>query len=126
MKDWLRKKIAKYVYRDLFNVINEDDILKIVEIPIMTNKGIIKRTAMFYRGKELNPDRVEQLRHSAQLFRDSDIWLVLKSEVRYIANKKMYEESGRIIELIFGKAILRTIEAIEKKVIHIAGDKPKS
>ena len=126
MKDWLRKKIAKYVYRDLFNVINEDDILKIVEIPIMTNKGIIKRTAMFYRGKELNPDRVEQLRHSAQLFRDSDIWLVLKNEVKYIANKKMYEESGSIIELIFGKAILRTIEAIEKKVIHIAGDKPKA
>ena len=123
MKDLLRKKFIRFAYHHLFNIINEDDILQVKEIPVITNKGVIKRVAMFYRGKELSPDRVEQLRQSAQLFSDSDIWKILKNEVKYQANKKIYEESGSTIELIFGKSILRTIEVIEKKLIHISGNK---
>mgnify|MGYP001595291666 CR=1 FL=1 len=122
MKDWLRKKFIKYVHKNLFNIINEDDILQIKEIPVIVKDRVIKRTAMYYRGKELSPDKVEQLRHSAQLFVDSDIWKLLQNEVKYIANKRIYEESGSTVDLIFGKAILRTIEAIHKKVINIARD----
>lgn len=125
MRDWLRKKLIKYAYRHLFNIINEEDILRVMDIPFRTKDGIVYRKAMFYRGKELSPERVEALRRSAEMFTDSDIWKILRNEVRYIANRKMFEESGSTIDLIYGKAILRTIEVMEKKLSTVTGTRQK-
>lgn len=80
--------------KKLFNTIGPDDILRANE-----------RGEWIFMGKPLTPADVLSLKEEAKLMRGMKLWRVLKMDIRYQLNKKMFEESRITEDLLWGKLI---------------------
>lgn len=107
------KKVKKLndldVLKKLFNAVTEHDILRQVGND-------------FYVGGKKIPEEVKQkLLVDAQVLRSMDLFRLLMDCMKYEANKQLYETSKTPDDLIFGKAMLLTIDILQKKVDKLAG-----
>lgn len=80
--------------KKLFNTIGPDDILRMNE-----------RGEWSFMGKPMTPADVQGLKEEAAILRGMRLWRVLKIDIRYHLNKKMYEESRITEDLLWGKLI---------------------
>ena len=106
------KKVKKIndlkVLKDLFNAVTEQDIL------------VQHGRDLFYRGKKLPEDTRAKLIVDANLLITMDLWNILLDCMRHEANKQLYESSKTIDDMIFGKAMLLTLEIFRKKVYNLS------
>jgi len=82
----------------------------------MTNN----RKMLVVRGKPMPDENFEQLKADARTFRDSAIWQVIQNEIKFAANKRMFERSQTTDDILFGKVMLYVIDIINKKLQNIA------
>lgn len=115
MKKYLQGLFVKYLTKHLFNAITERDLLRIIG---RDRDGV---WIVMYRGKRMGSDKVERIKESAELFMKSDIWRILSREVKHEANKRMYDKSKSIADIMFGKAMLYDLEVIDKKIRELGG-----
>jgi hypothetical protein len=74
----------------------------------MTNRG------WSYRGRRLSPEEVSQLKEEARTFGDSLLWQMISSEIKYVAQVRMFEKAAIELEnTLFGRAMLYNIQIIE-------------
>ncbi len=115
MKNWLRKRLIRWIVKDLFNTIDETDILNIKKI--IDNFGKEKVIGVYLNNRKLNQSEVDALKESVEQFKGSVIWKLLSNQVKYLSNKKMYETgdvmAGQIANFVI-KVIEKTIEGISK------------
>jgi hypothetical protein len=104
MKRWLLNKLLSH----LFNAITEDDIL-------VSHNG-----SLFRKGQALTNAEVEELRSGAASIRQMHVFQQLLTEMKHAANKRMYESSQTLDDMIFGKAVLWTVDIMEKKLINLS------
>jgi hypothetical protein len=116
IKDKLRVKFINWLVKDLYNAIDEENVLKVVEIKY-TDRTLKK---VYFRGQELAPYIVSDLQRTAKEFSKSDIWRVLSAEVGYQASKTMFDTATTESSMIFGKAALWTLKVINNKIKQIA------
>jgi len=109
LKTYLQKRFIKYLAHNLFNVIDEDDILNIKAPGVM-----------YLKGRKLDSERVERLKNDASLYKESTIWYVLRNELRYQANRRMYERSHNESDILAGKIMLYITDIIESKIDKIS------
>lgn len=107
-KDYLQKRFINWLIKDLYNTIDKDDILRV-------EKGVV-----YYKGKALDKDGIQILRENAETFKNSKIWRLLRNQVKYEANKKMFNESRVPADILFGKATLYALAIIEDKIKELS------
>jgi len=111
---YLQGIFVRYLTKHLFNAVSERDLLKAIG---KDNKGL---TIISYKGKRLNPEKVVRIKDSAELFTKSDIWKVLKNEVKFQANRRMYDKSRNVSDILFGKAMLYNLEVMDNKLKELS------
>lgn len=94
----------------LFCALTEQDIL-------CYNAGDKK---FYLGGKALKKDQLQTLVAEAGTFTKSAIWNILLQAIKREACRKLYEESVDELGLIFPKAMLYSLDLLEKKVHNIA------
>ena len=99
--------LLNLVIKRLFNGITEEDIL-------------VQRNGRFFIGRHrLTEQEVYTLKTDATFILDSEMWKTLVKCMKYEANRQMYEKSKNVEDMIFGKAVLWTIDIMEKKLKNI-------
>lgn len=101
----LDKEILTELVRDLFNSIDEDDILR-EEID-----------GKWYVGdKELQDAEKKLVISEAQIFLKGKVWNVLQRDIKYLANKRMYINSRTEMDLVAGKLLLYLLDIIKTRL----------
>jgi len=108
-KEDSQKRFISYLVKDLFNTIDENDILQ--EKP---------GGKVLFRGNPLSQEAVNLLRDNAETFASSTLWQILNNEVKYKANLRMFEKAKNEQDLIAGKMALWILEVINKKLIELS------
>lgn len=88
----------------LFNTITEDDILKEV------------KTEWRVGDKMVGEGEKKLLISEAQVFLNSKLWKVLKTDIRYRANLMMFEKSKTEMDLVAGKLFLYALDCIKTRL----------
>lgn len=101
-----RYKILTLAVQKLFNTIGADDILQVQE---GTGQWIFK-------GKALTDGEKSLLIAEANQFLGSKLWNILKADIEYQANKKMFRESESTEHLTAGKFWLFTLDAFKTRL----------
>ena len=100
-----KHRILTEAVKELFNTIGPEDILKVRE-----------DGAWMFEGRQLTDGEVENLKKSAKAFRESLLWKVLKKDVQYQANQKMFVESEGEMDIIAGKIWLYALDVFENRI----------
>ncbi len=106
---YLQKKLVNILVHHLFNGITEEDILR-----------IDKRRNVYYRGKKLDDSQKDMLIENAQSFENSTLWRMLTRDMKYIANKRMFDKSVVPEDILAGKMMLYTVSIMEAKLKILA------
>lgn len=106
---WLQKRWIRFLVKDLFNTISDDNILKIVS-----------EKEVYYRKKLLNAEQLGTIKQEAKDFSGSLIWKLIKNEAKYSANLRMYEKGISDEDILAGKLVLYTIEIFDRKLNDIS------
>lgn len=103
-KIWL----LNWVIKDLWNGITEDDVLQ------------MRGAQLWENGKPAGQGRVQELSSGCKAIRSIPTHDTLMREMKMAANRKMYTRSSSIEDIIFGKAVLWTIDVYEKKLYNLS------
>lgn len=105
----LKIKILNILLSKLFNAVNESDVLDYNH----------KKKTMVIGGRPVTVKHLEGLKSDARTILELELWKQLTKDMKYIANKKMYISSTSANDMIFGKAVLYTLEVMDKKMRNI-------
>lgn len=108
MKRFLRRWLHRFVLRNLFNAITEYDIIRQVGGKFVYRDAVLPNT------------KVRQLAEEARFLTNLDVLQVLLDDMRYVANKRIYMDSTNTDDIIFGKAMLYSIDVLQKKINNMA------
>lgn len=100
--------IANWILRNLFNSITVDDIL------IQDSKGFT------VAGHLIPKAEMQDIHNGARTMQTMLVWKCLVNDIKYTANKMIYYNSKNEDDLIFGKAVLYTVDLMEKKLEHLS------
>lgn len=99
-----KHRILTETVRHLFNTVGKDDILR------------VHNKKMYFQGRELGDHEVQILVEENKLFRNSKLWKILRLDMQYQANRRMFVDSKTIEDLIAGKLLLLLIDVIENRL----------
>lgn len=109
MKKYFQKLFINLLVKHLYNTVTERDLIQI--------RGRDKTgPIVIYRNERLDQDKVQRLRESAELFKNSDIWRMLRRAVQLSANERMYNKSKTTDDILAGKMALWNLEVIDKTI----------
>ena len=116
MKIWLLKKIIKSLdskdrkevltmaVDNLFNTVSSQDIFQ-------QRDGIF-----FFRDEKLSLERIKNIIAEAENFNNSFLWQALQEEIKYRANKIMFEKSVTADDMVAGKLWLFTLDSFKETI----------
>lgn len=102
--------ILNYILRNLFNTVTVDDIL--VYNP--------NTKEMRVGDKTLPAKDKQDIISGAESIRRMYVWEMLVKDIKYQSNKMIFENSSTIDDTLFGKAVLYTLDVIEKKLKNLS------
>ncbi len=70
--------------------------------------------------KQLSDSQRRSLQADAEMIEKNRFWLWLKDTMLKIASKRMFEEARNEDDIIFAKAMLYTLDVMDKKVKNVA------
>ena len=108
VKNYLQKRFINLLVRNLFNTIDEDDIL------------LARKDGVYLRGKKMDRMSLDVLREEAERFRGSSLWKLLSREIKYQSNLRMFEKGITTDDILAGKLALYILEIIKKTIDRIA------
>ena len=73
-----------------------------------------------YRGRDLPAEDVEALKAGAEVLQNSKVLHLLLLDVEFLAQKLMFEKASTYDDMMFGKAILYTVDILKKKIDNLA------
>lgn len=107
-------KDLNYVVKDLFNAITDEDVLR------------VDKQGVMYIGDNRIPSEVRNsLIEGAKAILAHEAWDILTKQMQLAANKRMYEESTSVDDMIFGKAMLYTIDVMQRKLYNLSNLNPE-
>jgi hypothetical protein len=107
----LQKNLARFLVKEIFNMVSEEDLLRIVR-----SKSPVKSDIWYFKGEELPTVQVETLKSQAKGFKDSVLWDILKRELHWHAQQKGLEKSQTESDLIAAKVMLFIVDVIDSKL----------
>lgn len=99
MRHWLIRRLGGYtqddvfadVVKDLYNTIGANDILQ------------EKDGAWYFEGKQLPDGIAKGISSEASTFLKTSLWRVMQADVKYQANKAMFEKAQTKDDILAGK-----------------------
>jgi len=113
-----RKRLMNWLVKDLFRMVNQEDVLRVVTPTESTLEGI--NPGIYYKGKILDRDSMASLQGEAEKWDKSVFWKMLSNELKYKSGQRMFYASKSEDDLMGGKMGLWVIEVIEQKLKEIA------
>lgn len=107
----LQRNLVQFLVKDVFNTITEEDILRIER-----SKNPLQRDKWFYKGQELPAANVELLQKQAESLRESELWKLLKSELRWHAQEKGLFKSQTPEDQIASKLLIYLTDILDSKL----------
>jgi len=98
-----------WVVRNLLKSITEEEVLR-----------PDKKGGIIYRGRTLSKEMRDRLQDEAEMLENSYTLKFILEDMEYLANKTMFEKSSKFDDLLFGKAMLYTIDVLKKKIHNLA------
>ena len=99
----MRRKLLKYIVRNLLKGVTVDDDLLI-------RKG----SKLFIGKRELTQEEIIQLQDDAITFGNSLIWKLMSNNIYWIANFKMMQEADKEDEMFMGRAMTLIISTLQE------------
>ena len=112
----MKRRILNWLLKDLFNAVTEDSFL---EIRFKNKEGTVGD--ILQGGKPLNGAEVAELSSQARVItKRFSVWRKLVDSMTWKANERMYWKAQNHEDMIFGKAVLWTLEVMEAKLENMA------
>lgn len=108
-----RRVILTLAVKKLFNTIGPDDILK----PSSPDQWMLE-------GKLLSKGQIQLLTNEAVQLEGMLLWKVLKKDILYQANKKMYMLAENDLQVVTAKFWLYTFDVMTTRIKSIAAGSP--
>ena len=103
--NWILGKILRH----LFHFVTPEEV-------IVRNK----HGHLLLNGRHLTMEETSYVEGAAKQLLDSPLWSMLKKNIQFQANLKMFEKSGSTYDIISGKATLWSLQLIEEKLRELA------
>lgn len=96
------------ITKDLFTVKTKRDIIR------------LEGRDLVYKGNILTDSEKKSIISQAETIKKLELWNILQDELKYLSCEKMYYDSKTEEDILFAKAILWTIDILEKKVENLS------
>ena len=73
----------------------------------------------FVQTKDMDKAEQLQLKEEAKYLREMQLWQQLSKEMKLAANERMFTKSNTTDDMIFGKAMLYTLEVMRVKINNL-------
>jgi len=108
MMNWLRRLLANFVYKHVFNGVTEHDVLR-------GHAG-----TLYYRGTALNDKQINGIIQEARIIKETEVWKLVLNDIRASSNQKIFRSSTSMEEIASARAALWVTDVIERKVTTLA------
>ena len=103
-----KSSMLNFIIKDYFNGVTEDDVLQ--------QKGL----QLIKNGHPITKGEADAYRMGAVVILESPTWTEIYNSLRLEANRRMFEKSETIEDIVFGKAMLLSIETIQRKLENLS------
>lgn len=107
----LQKHLARFLVKEVFNTVSEDDLLRIER-----SKNPMKADVWHYKGKVLPQVQAETLKSQAKGLQDSLLWEIIKKELYWHVQQKGLAKSQTEADLIASKVMMYIVDVIDSKL----------
>ena len=107
----LQKHLARFLIKDVFNTVSTKDILRIER-----SNNPLKPDIWHYKGNQLQKAQTELLKTQAKSFSESELWNILKNELRYQAAQRGLVASKTEADQIASKLLIYITDVIDSKL----------
>lgn len=108
IKPELQRKLAPLVFKHLYNGITEDDILR------------LEGRQLIHKGVALSPEQKSSIIMQAGELKSNNALIAILQDLKYTANKKIFDDSESVEDIIAAKMALWVIDLIEKKIVNLS------
>jgi len=110
LTDFQVGELRKFTFSHLFNGAHEDEFL-------IYNK----KDGMFtVRSQPVGIPKLRVIKEHAKFLESSEVFRLILNEMKAIAEKKMFDESKTVEDLLAGKMMLYNIDVLKKKIRNLA------
>ena len=104
----MQQKFINFLVKRLFNFIPVEEIL------------VQKSDGFYINGKKLEKKVMNEVRTQAKAILEFETYQLVRKELTYLANKKMFDDALVTEDLIFGKAMLYVLDIIHQKFTKLS------
>ena len=97
----LRKWLIQYLTKHLLAAVTEEDILTITNKRVLVGK------------RRLSEEEVAFIKEEAKALEESILWKMMVTELRWMANLRMFEKSAEGGNSTFGRAMLYSLHNMQ-------------
>lgn len=109
MKRWLKRKLINILVRKLFKFVTVDEIL------------LQKKDGFYVGERKIEQKFMKELKGQANILLDMEVYQLVRKELTYVADKRMFEASADYDDMMFGKAMLYCLDLIHQKFTKLSG-----
>lgn len=99
-----KNEILTEAVKKLFNTIDADDILR------------FKNGDHYFKGVPMNKAQYQALLEEVEAFKTFKFWEIIKTDVKYQLNKKMFEDANVELDLVWGKLITWLFDCVKTRI----------
>lgn len=114
MKKW-KIKLENKLLKKISNAVVVDDIIKTV--PVRDRFGRLVDIKFYFKGKELSPLDLKNLREEVKFIKESAIWKIMTNSLKEEARRTMNEKAMNFEDMRSGKLLLYAI-SLQEKIIE--------
>lgn len=103
----LKRRIANWLLKYLYNAVTEDDILK------WDGKNLT------LNGTALSADQIRELQGQAEVIQTMDLWKMFNKEFTHTAQELLFNKSQTTDDMMFPKAVLYVLDVFDKKFTNL-------
>lgn len=103
-----REELRNELLKELFNAVTADDVLR------------YESGKLYVADKVLPEADILDIVSGAKSIRDMFVWQMLIRDMKYQANRMMYENSQSVDDMQFGKAVLYAVDVQENKLKNLS------
>lgn len=116
--DWLIKKLGGYTKDEILNEVVARQFSTISYQDILREEGL----DWYFQDNKILEAEKKLLIAEASQFLNTRLWKVLKTDIRYQANKIMFEKAKTELDMTAGKLWLYTLDCLETRLKSMKGE----
>ena len=109
----MRAKLANLIVQEIFNGVTADEVIEVIYKPIAGTNNQIP-VGLKIGSKTLDLGEILKLKEEAKLITETELWGLVTKRVQYIGQLKACEKSEVGEDVVWPKAIIYSLQEIQK------------